>query len=181
MATALPGRAPSFAAQVWRVFKKDWQIELRTGEVLATTLFFSVLVTLTTSLAFSFGVVQETRVVPGALWIPVCFSSILGIARIWVRDREEYFACPCNPRENGGQEERKKYDRQHEFARARPHGHDTEKCPRARSPKGSSGKQDPHGKQHRCDVHVKKKRHEWKYNRIDGKEKYCRRARFSHK
>lgn len=89
MATALPGRAPSFAAQVWRVFKKDWQIELRTGEVLATTLFFSVLVTLTTSLAFSFGVEQETRVVPGALWIPVCFSSILGIARIWVRERED--------------------------------------------------------------------------------------------
>lgn len=72
----------------WLVFQKDLRIELRTGEILITTGFFSLLVAVMTSLSFYLDDVTARRVAPGVLWISVAFSGVLAMGRSWSRERD---------------------------------------------------------------------------------------------
>ena len=71
------------------VLKKDIAIELKSLEILSTTLFFAV----TCVLIFSFGFVNEGEsldrvIVPSAiLWIAVAFSGMLALGRTFERER----------------------------------------------------------------------------------------------
>jgi heme exporter protein CcmB len=71
------------------VLKKDIAIELKSLEILSTTLFFAV----TCVLIFSFGFVNEGEaldrvMVPSAiLWIAVAFSGMLALGRTFERER----------------------------------------------------------------------------------------------
>lgn len=71
------------------VLKKDVAIEVKSLEIVSTTLFFAV----SCVLIFSFAFVQEgeaidTATVPAAiLWIAVAFAGVLGLGRTFERER----------------------------------------------------------------------------------------------
>lgn len=69
------------------VLKKDFAIELRSYEILSTTMFFAVACVA----IFSFAFVKEGRAEPdaaaGILWIAVAFSGTLALGRTFERER----------------------------------------------------------------------------------------------
>jgi heme exporter protein B len=77
-----------FLAVAWLVARKDFRVELRSWELLTTTLFFAV----STVTVFSFAFVREGRPVDGAaagiLWIAVAFSGTLALGRAFERERQ---------------------------------------------------------------------------------------------
>jgi heme exporter protein B len=78
----------SLLSAAWLVFSKDLRIELRTGEILITTGFFALLVTIMTSLSFYLDDVLARRVAPGVLWISIAFSGVLAMGRSFQRERD---------------------------------------------------------------------------------------------
>jgi len=80
---------PGYARQVWLIFRKDLHIELRSGEVSATTTFFALLVVILSSLAFYRGPSTRSLVAAGVIWLTVAFSAVLALGRTWQREREE--------------------------------------------------------------------------------------------
>jgi heme exporter protein B len=71
------------------IARKDLAIELATGEIVATSGFFGLLLTVLSSLALSYGADIRTRAAPGVIWLSVTFASVLGLSRAWTREREE--------------------------------------------------------------------------------------------
>lgn len=70
------------------VFKKDLQIELRTGEVTVTTGLFATLVTILASLSFFIDEATARLVAPGVLWVSLAFAGVLAMGRSWSRERD---------------------------------------------------------------------------------------------
>jgi heme exporter protein CcmB len=77
-----------FFRVVWVVVKKDVTVEVRSLELLLTTVFFAV----TVVLMFSFGLVVQGRaiddVAAAILWIAVAFSGTLALGRTFERERQ---------------------------------------------------------------------------------------------
>ena len=77
----------AFFRIVWIVVKKDITVEVRSLELLSTTVFFAI----TVVLMFSFGLVVEGRpvqdVAPAILWIAIAFSGTLALGRTFERER----------------------------------------------------------------------------------------------
>ena len=77
----------SFLGTVLLVMRKDLRIEIRSREILYTTLFFAV----ASVLVFAFGFVREGRPLEdasaGILWIAVAFSGTLALGRAFDRER----------------------------------------------------------------------------------------------
>jgi heme exporter protein CcmB len=69
------------------VLRKDFTIEVKSREVLYTTLFFAV----SCVLVFAFALVREGRVVEnasaGILWIAIAFAGTLALGRTFERER----------------------------------------------------------------------------------------------
>jgi heme exporter protein CcmB len=78
----------SFLGTVWLVMQKDLLIEVRSREIVYTTVFFAV----SCVLVFSFGFVNEGTAVEGAaagiLWIAIAFSGTLALGRAFDRERQ---------------------------------------------------------------------------------------------
>lgn len=78
----------AFIQTVWLVTRKDLLIEIRSREILYTTLFFAV----SSVLVFAFGFVREGRPVEdaaaGILWIAIAFSGTLALGRAFERERQ---------------------------------------------------------------------------------------------
>jgi heme exporter protein B len=78
----------SFLETVWLVTRKDLLIEVRSREILYTTLFFAV----SCVLVFAFGFVREGRALDhaaaGILWIAIAFSGTLALGRAFERERQ---------------------------------------------------------------------------------------------
>jgi heme exporter protein CcmB len=77
-----------FLESVWLIVRKDLLVEIRSREVIYTTLFFA----LTTVLVFGFSFVREGRAVddaaPGILWVAIAFSGTLALGRAFERERQ---------------------------------------------------------------------------------------------
>jgi heme exporter protein CcmB len=77
----------AFARVAWQVMRKDMTVEVRSFEILSTTLFFAV----TVVLMFAFGLVVDGRpvdnVAPAILWIAIAFSGTLALGRTFERER----------------------------------------------------------------------------------------------
>jgi heme exporter protein CcmB len=77
-----------FLRAAWLVTRKDLLIEVRSREILYTTLFFAV----SCVLVFAFGFVQDGRALDGAasgiLWIAIAFSGTLALGRTFERERQ---------------------------------------------------------------------------------------------
>jgi len=77
-----------FLRSAWLVTRNDLLIEVRSREILYTTLFFAV----SCVLVFAFGFVDEGRALEGAaagiLWIAIAFSGTLALGRTFERERQ---------------------------------------------------------------------------------------------
>src|SRR5258708_4728816 len=71
------------------IAKKDLAIERATAEIVTTSGFFALLLTVLSSLAFWSGPDVASRVAPGVIWLSITFASVLGLSRTWTREREE--------------------------------------------------------------------------------------------
>lgn len=78
-----------FLQQAAIIAGKDLAIELATGEIVATSGFFAVLVAVIASLAFYAGQEATQGVAPGVIWVAVAFASVLAVGRTWQRERED--------------------------------------------------------------------------------------------
>lgn len=76
-----------FFRVAWHVMRKDVTVEVRSREVLFTTLFFALSVVL----IFSFAIVREGRapddVAAGILWVAISFAGTLAMGRTFERER----------------------------------------------------------------------------------------------
>lgn len=75
--------------QSYWIAKKDWLIELRTGEVVVTGGFFAMIVTVISSLAYYAGPTTKNQVAAGVIWLATAFAAVLSLSRSWQREREE--------------------------------------------------------------------------------------------
>jgi heme exporter protein B len=71
----------------WLIARKDFTIEARSREIVATAVFFAVACVL----VFAFSLVREGRapddVAAGVLWIGIAFSGTLSLGRLFERER----------------------------------------------------------------------------------------------
>jgi len=76
-----------FGKVAWLVLRKDVAVEIKSREILYTTLFFAV----SCVLIFAFALVRDGRVVEdaaaGILWIAVAFAGTLALGRTFERER----------------------------------------------------------------------------------------------
>ena len=76
-----------FFKVAWLIARKDLRVELRSWELLSTTVFFAVAAVL----VFAFAFVRQGRAVegaaPGILWITIAFSGTLALGRAFERER----------------------------------------------------------------------------------------------
>jgi heme exporter protein B len=77
-----------FLRTVWLVMRKDLLIEVRSREIVYTTVFFAV----SCVLVFAFGFVRDGQPVEdaaaGILWIAIAFSGTLALGRAFERERQ---------------------------------------------------------------------------------------------
>jgi heme exporter protein B len=69
------------------VLRKDFAIELKTGEILSTTLVFAIASVLIFAIAFVRGGEPIEGAAPGILWMAVAFSGTLALGRVFERER----------------------------------------------------------------------------------------------
>jgi heme exporter protein B len=75
--------------QFWAILKKDLTLELRSKDVLTSTFLFSVMALVVFYFAFSPNIKDLTLVAAGMLWVAVLFTSLLGLNRSFVHEKEE--------------------------------------------------------------------------------------------
>ena len=77
-----------FARAVWLILRKDLTVEVRSGEIATTTLFFAV----ACILMFAFALVRDGRApedgAAGLLWIAITFAGTLALGRTFERERQ---------------------------------------------------------------------------------------------
>lgn len=74
--------------QIGFLYRKDLRIELRKKESLVSMAFFGVLVLVTLSVAVGGGRGVSPETGAGILWVAVLFSGVLGLGRVFARERE---------------------------------------------------------------------------------------------
>jgi heme exporter protein B len=78
----------SFTRAVWLIVRKDLTVEIRSREILYTTLFFAV----SCLLVFAFALVRDGRApedgAAGILWIAIEFAGTLALGRTFERERQ---------------------------------------------------------------------------------------------
>jgi heme exporter protein B len=80
----------NFVRETILIAKKDLAIERATGEIVTTTGFFALLLTVLSSRAFWTDTSEfDAMLAPGVIWLSVTFASVLGLSRSWTREREE--------------------------------------------------------------------------------------------
>jgi heme exporter protein B len=92
-----PKRAPrgagprpiGWAEQARIIFMKDVAIELRTGEVVATSAFFGFVCVIMSSLSFYETPKTAAQVAAGAIWLSTAFAAVLSLSRTWQRERQD--------------------------------------------------------------------------------------------
>lgn len=84
-------RTRTFIRQVGALLRKDLRRELRTREVLTTTLSFSVMLMVIFAFAFYRDDQTVSIVFPGILWISILFTATLAITRTF--DQERVSGC----------------------------------------------------------------------------------------
>lgn len=81
---------PRFAQQLGALVAKDLKSELRTREILTTTLLFPLILLLVFRFAFEVGdAVGVKAAAPGVIWASALLSSILSLTRSFASERED--------------------------------------------------------------------------------------------
>lgn len=76
-----------FLAIVLLIFRKDFAVELRSREIVYTTLLFAVSIVMIFSMAFVQDGTPIAGAAPGILWVAVAFSGTLALGRTFERER----------------------------------------------------------------------------------------------
>jgi heme exporter protein B len=76
-----------FLATALLVLRKDFAVELKSREILYTTLLFAISCVMIFSIAFVKEGVPVTGAAPGILWVAVAFSGTLALGRSFERER----------------------------------------------------------------------------------------------
>jgi heme exporter protein B len=74
--------------QIGFLVRKDLRIEFRKKESLVSMAFFGILVLVTLSVAVGSGRRVSPETGAGILWVAVLFSGVLGVGRVFARERE---------------------------------------------------------------------------------------------
>ena len=78
----------TFFETAWLITRKDLLVEIRSREIVYTTLFFAI----SCVLVFAFGLVREgtalSDAAAGILWIAIAFSGTLALGRAFERERQ---------------------------------------------------------------------------------------------
>ncbi|MFQ5671088.1 MAG: heme exporter protein CcmB [Acidobacteriota bacterium] len=77
---------------LWAVFiimGKDLRSELRTGQNLASVLFFALVILVIFHFAFDLVNLSFATVAPGLLWVAITFASMLGLQNSFAREGEQ--------------------------------------------------------------------------------------------
>lgn len=74
--------------QISFLLKKDLRIELRKKESLVSMAFFGTLILVIMNIASGIGKSVDAESGAGILWVAVIFSSILGLGRVFAREKE---------------------------------------------------------------------------------------------
>lgn len=77
-----------FLTAVLAIIQKDLQAELRSRELVATMLLFSLLSVLVFSFALELDRAAEEQAVSGVLWVTIVFASLLGLNRSMAMERD---------------------------------------------------------------------------------------------
>jgi heme exporter protein B len=77
------------ARQFWAILRKDLLLEVRSKDVFTSTFLFSVMALVIFHFAFSPNLKDLTPVAAGMLWVAVLFSSLLGLNRSFVHEKDE--------------------------------------------------------------------------------------------
>lgn len=75
------GGFSAFLRKVWWIAWKDLRIELRSRDIFTTMIAFSALAVVMLGLSFDLRVPKMEMVAPGALWVIVLFTGVLGLNR----------------------------------------------------------------------------------------------------
>ncbi len=78
----------SFFTVVMAIIHKDLRAELRSRELVATMLIFSLLSVLVFSFALELDRVAEEQAVSGVLWVTIVFASLLGLNRSMAMEQD---------------------------------------------------------------------------------------------
>jgi heme exporter protein B len=78
----------SFLEATIAVLVKDLNIEMRSREIVFSTVLFAVLVVLLSAFAFDLSFLARGSASAGVLWIAISFSGMLALSRTFVRERE---------------------------------------------------------------------------------------------
>lgn len=79
----------AFFRQSWAILKKDLILELRTKEMLTSMFLFIVLAMIVFNYAFGANVQDFTLLAAGMLWVAFVFTSLLGLNRSFVHEKDE--------------------------------------------------------------------------------------------
>lgn len=83
------GKIARDARQFSAVLRKDLLLELRSKDVITSTFLFSMMALVIFYFAFSPNIKDLTSVAAGILWVAVLFTSLLGLNRSFVHEKEE--------------------------------------------------------------------------------------------
>lgn len=75
--------------QGWAILRKDLLLELRTKEVFTSTFLFSVIALVIFYFAFAANINNLELVAAGMLWVAILFTSLLGLNRSFVHEKDE--------------------------------------------------------------------------------------------
>jgi heme exporter protein B len=78
----------SFLEATIAVLVKDLSIEIRSREIVFSTVLFALLVVLLSAFAFDLNFLSRGSASAGVLWIAISFSGMLALSRTFVRERE---------------------------------------------------------------------------------------------
>lgn len=82
--------SPAFGTQLVALVGKDLRSELRTREILTTTVLFPLILLLVFRFAFEVGdAVSVNAAAPGVIWASALLSSILSLTRSFASERED--------------------------------------------------------------------------------------------
>ena len=81
------GRRMTFWRTAWLVLRKDFAIEVKSREILYTTVFFAVASVLIFSFAFVKEGVAPEGAAAGILWVAIAFAGTLALGRTFERER----------------------------------------------------------------------------------------------
>ena len=99
-------KPPGYLRSAWLVAVKDLRIEFKTLQSLSAMVLFSLIVLVVFNFASDLGSIRKIgagRLVPGVIWVTLCFASLVGFSRSFQveRRRESISALLLAPVEHG--------------------------------------------------------------------------------